>query len=213
FRNAFPSLSQKQQASLSQYYVIKMAGAGRVAGLEAQTWTFVPRDGMRYGHEFWTDPATGMLLKARTINENGEVIEQFAFSDVAFGVPERDAAKPTWSATPAGWQVRHTKIGEGVIGDTGWNVTKVPAGFVRIMEGRRGLRAKPDALAQIVFSDGLVAVSVFIETRGGQQRYYGRARQGGINQYSVKQDDYVITALGEAPAEAVRMIANSVTRR
>ena len=81
------------------------------------------------------------------------------------------------------------------------------------MEARRGLRDRPDGLAQIVLSDGLVAVSVFIEPRGGAQRYVGRARQGGINQYSVKQDDYVITALGEAPAEAVRMIATSVTRR
>jgi sigma-E factor negative regulatory protein RseB len=59
----------------------------------------------------------------------------------------------------------------------------------------------------------LVAVSVFIEPRGGMQRNTGRARQGGINTYSVRQDDYMITALGEAPAEAVRLIATSVTRR
>jgi hypothetical protein len=29
----------------------------------------------------------------------------------------------------------------------------------------------------------------------------------------VRQDDYMITALGEAPPEAVRMIATSVQRR
>ena len=54
---------------------------------------------------------------------------------------------------------------------------------------------------------------VFIDQRGGSQRHVGRARQGSLNQFSVKQDDYVITALGEAPPEAVQAIATSVTRR
>jgi len=54
---------------------------------------------------------------------------------------------------------------------------------------------------------------VFIDQRGGSQRHVGRARQGSLNQFSVKQDDYVITALGEAPPDAVQAIAMSVTRR
>jgi len=214
FRNAFPSLSPKQLESLARYYTVRKGGTGRVAGLEADAWKFVPRDGLRYGHEFWTDPASGMLLKARTINESGEIVEQFAFSDLAIGVkPDRDAARPTWGLMPSGWQEKQTKIGSGVIDETGWSVTRMPPGFTRIMEARRRVREGDGALAQIVLSDGLVAVSVFIEPRGGMQRNTGRARQGGINTYSVRQDDYMITALGEAPPEAVRLIATSVTRR
>ncbi|HEY8242297.1 MAG: MucB/RseB C-terminal domain-containing protein [Vicinamibacteria bacterium] len=214
FRNAFPSLSPKQLESLAKYYTVKKGGSGRVAGLEAQSWQFVPRDGLRYGHEFWTDPTSGMLLKARTINETGEIIEQFAFSDLTLGVkPDRDAARATWGLLPQGWQEKQTKIGTGVIEETGWNVTRMPPGFTRIMEGRRRAKDKDGGLAQIVLSDGLVAVSVFVEARGGMQRSTGRARQGGINTFSVRQDDYMITALGEAPAEAVRLIATSVTRR
>jgi sigma-E factor negative regulatory protein RseB len=214
FRNAFPALSPQQQGSLAQYYTVRAGEGGRVAGIDAQSWRFEPKDGLRYGHEFWTDPATGMLLKARTLNERGEAIEQFAFSDLAIGTRiDRDAARPTWAAAPANWQVRQMKMGAKESIDTGWVVLKLPPGFVKIMEGRRDLGDRPEALAQIVFSDGLVAVSVFIEQRGGAQRYVGRARQGGINQYSVKQDDYIITALGEAPADAVRMMATSVTRR
>ena len=74
FRNAFPSLSPQQQSSLAQYYTVRKGGIGRVAGLEAQAWTFEPKDGLRYGHELWTDPTTGILLKARMINERGEVV-------------------------------------------------------------------------------------------------------------------------------------------
>lgn len=214
FRNAFPALSPQQKSSLAQFYTMRAGTGGRVAGIDAQSWRFEPKDGYRYGHEFWTDPATGMLLKARTLNERGEVLEQFAFSDLAIGAKlDRDAARPTWTAVPAGWQEKQTRMGAREIVDTGWMVVKLPPGFVKIMEGRRDFRDRPHPLSQIVFSDGLVAVSVFIEQRGGRQRQTGRARQGAISQYSVKQDDYVITALGEVPEDTVRMMATSVTRR
>ena len=214
FRNAFPSLSPKQVESLAQFYTVQKGGTSRVAGLEAQAWKFAPRDGLRYGYEFWTDRSTGMLLKARTLDEGGGIVEQFAFSDVSIGVKlDRDAARPTWTSVPAEWSVKHMKLGAGTMEETGWTVTRVPPGFVRIMEARRVPRSRGEGGAQIVLSDGLAAVSVFIDGRGGPQKHVGRAKQDGINQYSVKQDDYVITALGEVPPEVVRMIATSVTRR
>ena len=215
FRNAFPSLSPQQQSSLAQYYTVRKGGVGRVAGLEAQAWTFEPKDGLRYGHELWTDPTTGILLKARMLNERGEVVEQIAFLDIVLGAklgPE--AAKPTWPVSPPDWQVRRPRTGKLVESDTGWVVAKLPPGYAKVSEGRLGGRGgKSDGAAQLVYSDGMVAVSVFIDQRGGSQRHVGRARQGSLNQFSVKQDDYVITALGEAPPDAVQAIATSVTRR
>ncbi len=65
-----------------------------------------------------------------------------------------------------------------------------------------------------MFSDGLVAVSVFVEsitTVPGQA--LGTMRQGGLNVYSMKVDDHFVTVLGEAPAATVRQIALSVARR
>ncbi len=215
FRNAFPSLSPQQLSSLGQYYTVRKGGISRVAGLEAQAWTFEPKDGMRYGHELWTDPTTGILLKARMLNERGEVVEQIAFLDIVLGAKiGPDAAKPTWPVSPPDWQVRRPRTGKAVESETGWTVSKLPPGFTKVMESRLGGRGgKTDGAAQLVYSDGIVAVSVFIDQRGGPQRHVGRARQGGLNQYSVKQDDYVITALGEAPPDAVQAIASSVTRR
>ena len=215
FRNAFPSLSPQQLSSLGQYYTVRKGGVSRVAGLEAQAWTFEPKDGMRYGHELWTDPTTGILLKARMLNERGEVVEQIAFLDIVLGAKiGPDAAKPTWPVSPPDWQVRRPRTGKSVDSETGWTVSKLPPGYTKVMEARLGGRGgKTDGASQLVYSDGIVAVSVFIDQRGGPQRHVGRARQGGLNQFSVKQDDYVITALGEAPPDAVQAIASSVTRR
>jgi len=214
FRNAFPSLSPQQLTSLGQFYTVRKASATRVAGREAQGWKFVPKDAYRYAHEFWTDAATGMLLKARTLDERGEAVEQFAFLDLTLGAAvDAELAKPTWSGTPADWSERRGKMTGAVAGDTGWTVSKLPPGFAKIMEGTRAPREGRAALVQLVYSDGLIAVSVFIEPRGGERRFVGRARQGGLNQFSVKVDDYVVTALGEAPAETIRQIAQAVVRR
>ena len=47
--------------------------------------------------------------------------------------------------------------------DTGWLVKELPPGFSKIVEGYRTLRGKVAPVAHLVFSDGLAAVSVFIE--------------------------------------------------
>jgi sigma-E factor negative regulatory protein RseB len=65
-----------------------------------------------------------------------------------------------------------------------------------------------------VFSDGLVAISVFVEPFAAAPAATGmQAMQGGLNIYSVKQDDSLVTVMGEAPGATVRQIGNSVARR
>ena len=82
FRNVFPSLLPEQQQSLSRYYDFRVLGEDRVGGRPVQVVVFDPKDGLRYGHRFWSDARTGLLLKARVVNERGDGIEQFAFSDL-----------------------------------------------------------------------------------------------------------------------------------
>jgi sigma-E factor negative regulatory protein RseB len=214
FRNVFPSLSAEQQRNLAQYYDFRSVEGERIAGRIAQVVVFEPRDGLRYGHKFWSDAATGLLLKARLINDRGEVVEQFAFTDVAVNVQlTRDMVKPSWATTPPDWQVREGSSGEVVPHDTGWSVGKLPGGFQKIMEGYRTLRGKRDPVAHLVFSDGLVAVSVFVEPLTAAPVATGLSQQGGLNVYSTKNDDYLVTVLGEAPPATVRQIAQSVARR
>jgi sigma-E factor negative regulatory protein RseB len=212
FRNAFPSLSPQQQKSLAEFYDFRKAETARVAGLDTQAWVFEPKDGMRYGHKFWADPATGLLVKARLVDDRNEVIEQFAFTELTIGAKiTRDMVKPTWAATPPDWHVRQPGQGEVDMKDTGWTVGRVPPGFFKIVEGVRRLRGTREVV-HLVYSDGLVAVSVFVEPVGTQHPI-GPSSQGGINVYIRQLDENLVTVLGEAPAVTVRQIANSVTRR
>ncbi len=214
-RNVFPSLSPQQQQALAQYYEFRVAEPARIAGQEAQAIVFEPRDGLRYGHKFWAHRDTGLLLKARLINEKGEVVEQFAFTDIAIGVRvDREQVKPSWAGTPPDWVLKEGSAGDAVAQDTGWVVTRLPPGFVKVAEGVRTLRGKRDPVAHLVFSDGLVAVSVFVESSAGSAgQAPGTVRQGGMNAFSTKLDEHFVTVLGEAPAATVRQIALSVARR
>jgi len=213
FRNAFPSLSPQQQKALAEFYEFRKAETARVAGLDTQAWVFEPKDGMRYGHKFWADPATGLLLKARLIDERNEVVEQFAFTEVTIGAKiTREMVKPTWALAPPDWRIRQPGQGEVDMKETGWTVARVPPGFFKIVEGVRRLRGTRE-VAHLVYSDGLVAVSVFVEPVGGAPHPIGLSSQGGINVYIRQLDENLVTVLGEAPAVTIRQIANSVTRR
>jgi sigma-E factor negative regulatory protein RseB len=213
-RNVFPSLSPEQTANLAQYYEFKLAPGGRVAGRSTEMATFEPRDGLRYAHQFWSDPATGLLLKSRLVNERGDMVEEFAFSDVTVNAKiDKDIVKPSWAPLPADWRVVQAGPGEFVSNDTGWTVTKLPPGFIKISEGFRKLAGKREPAAHLVFSDGLVAISVFVEPFTVTQTQIGLTQTGGLAQYSTRSDAFRVTVVGEAPPATVRQIAQSVSRK
>ncbi|MGH8852508.1 MAG: MucB/RseB C-terminal domain-containing protein [Casimicrobiaceae bacterium] len=212
--NAFPSVLPQQLATLATYYYFRKGEITRIAGLEAQAYVFEPKDAARYGHKLWADIATGLLLKARLLNERNEPVEQFAFSDIQIGVRlDRDATKPPFETVPSDWQVRESPGPDIAAKETGWVVRDMPPGFTKIVEGYRTLRGKAAQVAHIVFSDGLVAISVFVEPTPATPQPVGLSQQGGINVYSRQLDDYLVTVLGEAPGATVRQIAYSVGRR
>lgn len=214
FRNAFPSLSPDQVKSLAQYYDFRVVAGERIAGHTAEVVVFEPRDGLRYGHKFWSDAATGLLLKARLVNERGEVVEQFAFTDVTVNAKiDKDMVKPSWTASAPEWKVRQSAGGEVVQNDTGWVIGKVPPGFTKISESFRKIGNRRDPIAHIVLSDGLVAVSVFIEPVAVTQTQIGLTQSGALNVFSTRNEAFIVTVLGEAPPATVRQIAQSVGRR
>jgi sigma-E factor negative regulatory protein RseB len=213
-RNAFPSLLPQQQATLVGYYNFRKAETARIAGLETQAYVFEPKDGLRYGHKLWADVATGLLVKAQLLNERGIPLEQFAFTDVAIGVKiDREQVRPTFAPPPPDWQMREARVGDVAPQDTGWQVKDLPPGFTKLVEGYRTLRGKSVPVAHLVFSDGLVAVSVFVEPMPQTPQAIGASQQNGVSVYSRQLSDHLVTVAGEAPGVTVRQMAYSVTPR
>ena len=213
-RSVFPSLLPNQIATLAQNYIMRQAEPTRVAGLDAQTFVLEPRDGMRYGHVFWTDAATGLLLKTRMFDENNHVVEMSAFLEVQINAKvDRSMVQPSYPAHPANWLVQRAPAGESVLRPTGWSVTRLPSGFNKIVEGFRRLPNRAEPVAHIVYTDGLVAVSVFVEAMPGAPQVLGLSQQGAINIYKRQLDTNLVTVLGETPGVTVKQIANSVIQK
>jgi sigma-E factor negative regulatory protein RseB len=213
-RSVFPSLLPNQIATLAQNYIIRQGEPARVAGLDAQTFVLEPRDGMRYGHVFWTDGATGLLLKTRMYDENNRVVEMSAFLEVQINARvDRSMVQPSYPAQPADWLVQRAPALDAVQKPTGWSVTRLPTGFNKIVEGYRMLPDRTEPVAHIVYTDGLVAVSIFVEAMPGTPQVLGLSQQGAINIYKRQLDEFLVTVLGETPGVTVRQIANSVIHR
>ena len=214
-RRTFPALLPERLNSLAEFYRIRKGDSDRIAGHEAQALMLEPRDGLRYGHKLWADTATGLLLKARMINERSQVVEQFTFTQVAIGSGvTREMVAPSFSVRVPEW--RFDRFANNMLSnvESGWIVKQFPAGFRKIMEMRRTKQGSEVPITHLVYSDGLAAVSVFIEPLSTRNRIHaGLSQQGAINIYTRTIDDQVITVLGEAPASTVMQIANSVSFR
>jgi sigma-E factor negative regulatory protein RseB len=94
----------------------------------------------------------------------------------------------------------------------GWAIRSAPPGFRIVGELTRTLGGKP-GVGHIVLSDGLAAISVFIEPAKQPARAPGLVRQGAINIYMRPLGDYWVTVVGEAPAESVKYVADAVDFR
>lgn len=210
----FPQLLPEQLTAITDHYDVRKAEVERVAGFEAQALILEPRDGLRYGHKFWADTGTGLLLKAKMLGERNHVMELFAFTQLQIGGNlTRDMLK--WNAPMPTEPVEKALVAGEVPPDAGWVIRSQPPGFRKVLEVRRVRDGAPsNPMTHIVLSDGLAAVSVFIEpvsvrSRGGVD---GRLiQQGPIHIYTRILGDQRITVLGETPAHTVIQIANSLS--
>jgi sigma-E factor negative regulatory protein RseB len=211
---SFPALLPENLGTLTENYTIRLGGHDRVAGLECQVLVLEPKDGMRYGHKLWADVATGLLVKSVMMDDRGKSVEQFAFTQVNVGGPiDKDLLRSSFATVGKDWH--EDRPAQAVAADSGWQVNNQPPGFKKIMEMRRTLPGKSEPVAHIVLSDGLAAVSVFIEPMpsGDHRPVMGISKQGAINVFTRPVADQLVTVVGEAPASTVMQIGNSVAPR
>ena len=211
-RRAFPARLPNAHASVLENYVVSMGEASRVAGQDTQLVLLKPRDALRYGHMFWADRSSGLLLKARMVDHEGEVIEQFTFSDVRIGGEiEASALEPRF-VKDDDWKIVHAQ-GSPVRPETErWVIEDPLPGYALRSIVRRSLGRGDVDILHMVFGDGLAAISVFIEPLppDGSDEGLGALATGPVNIYKRLVDGHLITVLGEVPMVAVQRLGDSI---
>jgi sigma-E factor negative regulatory protein RseB len=206
----FPALLPERINAVAKHYEISLGETRRIAGYDCQAVVLTPRDNLRYGYKLYADVNSGMLLRAVTLDAAGEQIEQFSFTQLALGGVTRDMVRPRHASRE--WRVEDAAAAPARL--AGWSLSSELPGFHKVVELRRRLGESRSA-GQVVYSDGLAAVSVFIESLEGRSDPVrpGLASMGAIHIYTREVANHVVTVVGEAPAASVQRIANAVEYR
>lgn len=210
-----PALLPENLSGITQSYAVRVGDRDRVAGHECQIVDLEPRDSLRFGRQFCLEARSGLPLRVRTVNEKMEAVESFAFTQLRIGGGfDRDKVKSKYAARSRNWRVDRSALNmtERSV-ETGWIVNNQPPGFRKVMEINRSIAGRTSPVAQIVFSDGLAAISVFIEPLPKERPVEALTHQGAVNIYTRTYADRMVTVLGEAPAATVMQIANSLELR
>jgi sigma-E factor negative regulatory protein RseB len=212
----FPGLLTAQVGSLDQLYSARLEAPDRVAGFACQTIVLEPKDNLRYGHRLCVENNSGLLLRGQTLNQRNEIIEQIAFTQVNIGVPiDRRALQSRFATAGTTWRIENAGAKPADLAQAGWVLDNMPPGFKKVLELLRTRTGQTQAVGHMVLSDGMAAVSIFIEPlQGPAVPSAGNAtrlsRQGAINVYSLQVDGHTVTVLGDAPVDSVIQIGNAI---
>lgn len=210
-RSMFPALLPEQLNALSENYHASQVGTERVAGYNTQVIMFKPRDNLRYVHKMWAHTDSGLLLKAAVLGDKNRMIEQYAFTQLQIsGDIDRswigDSIRNHEQPATAPGQAKG-----GIPVNSGWVADALPAGFRKTMEIERPMRGRHAPVTQIVYSDGLSAISIFIEPDDGDEDdTEGLISRGAVNLYHKVVNDHLITVVGEVPPRTVMQVLGSM---
>lgn len=210
-RSMFPALLPEQLTALSENYHASQVGTERVAGYNTQVIMFKPRDNLRYVHKMWAHTDSGLLLKAAVLGDKNRAVEQYAFTQLQIG---GDIDRSWIGDTTLDYKQPATVPGQakgGIPVNSGWVVDALPPGFRKTMEIERPMRGRHAPVTQIVYSDGLSAISIFIEPDDGDEDdMEGLISRGAVNLYHKVVSDHLITVVGEVPPHTVMQVLGSM---
>ena len=211
----FPDLLKSNETSIPEFYAARRVGSDRVAGFEADVVQLAPKDNLRFGYRIWSEKKTGLVVKLQTLDADGVVLEQAAFSELQLDAPVRIDKLSQMMAATDGWRVEKAEAVKTTAGAEGWQLKAAIPGFKPISCYKRpGGAPAPEGTMQWIFSDGLAAVSLFVEAYDRQRHVQEGLFSSGATQTLTRRiQDWWLTAVGEVPPQTLKAFAQSLERR
>lgn len=212
----FPSDLPEKLNVATPYYDVKLGKTNRIAGRKARELIITPVDDYRYGYRLWVDTETHLLLKSELVDSNDEVLETFAFTSINTDtyIPDHKF-KPQMAGEEMTWQRSEpeTPLGSASASQESlWRAQWLPAGFAQVAYQTRLRASNGVDVEQLVYSDGLSSVSVFIEKIHARHSHLqGGSHVGAINAFGTVMHAHFVTVVGEVPAQTVEKIGNSIS--
>ena len=206
--------------SIGEFYQFSVQGTERIAGFEADVVYLVPVDRLRYGWKIWSEQKTGLVLQLQTLDLDGQVLEQSAFSELQLNAPVKMAQLSHLMAQTNGYRVEHPEKVATTAQEQGWALHKGVPGFRALGCYQHPIRDSGAASGQNsramqwVFSDGLSSVSVFVEPYDARRhvREGASALGGATHSLTRRINAWWATAVGEVPVSTLNVFVQGLER-
>lgn len=214
----FPELLQSTDSRIADFYKVRSEGVDRVAGVEADVVVLVPKDSMRFGYRVWTEQKKGLVVKLQTLDIDGKVLEQAAFSELQLDAPVKMDKLLHMMGKVEGYRVEQPVLVKTTAGAEGWLLKAPVAGFKPMSCYKRPAAVTASASSedplQWIFSDGLASVSLFVEPFDRQRHDKESSMSIGATQTMTRQlGSYWVTVMGEVPMTTLRLFASGLEHK
>ena len=207
----FPELPLSIIDGEASGYRLETGGEARIAGHIARRVSISPEDNFRYGYDLWLEEQTGLLLKWILLDTRHKPLAKLMFTDFAMGsaidlVEIESDSSPEDFVEMSTFSLEKTVVTQS---SPRWQPAKLPPGFQLASHNRK--TGSEGVYEHMVYSDGLAAVSVYVEQQGaGPAIRQGVSQLGTNNAYTRNLGELQITVIGEVPAITVKSIANEM---
>jgi sigma-E factor negative regulatory protein RseB len=213
-RPFFPELPTDRQGQADPYYTLKFGGETRIAGHTARNIKVQPRDHYRYGYSLWLEKHSGLLLKWELVNSNRKPLAKLMFTDLRLG-SEVDQGELKTSGNLQKFKTIESGLPTGEPGSSNsprWRPAKLPPGFtLSTHQYHTTGNGSGSEYEHLVYSDGLAAVSVYVESLvDGSGHPDLTHKRGTTHAYTCTSGKVTVTVVGNVPAATVELIGKSV---
>lgn len=195
-------------AQLAAHYDVRVLGQSRVAGHAAAVLALLPRDQYRYALELHVDQRSGLLLKSLLLNDQGQLLERFQFTQLDSHSPLNAALQPSADCLPVSVTVAAPAL------TSPWHAGWLPPGFSLSVVQQRPAQGADQALSWWMFSDGLARFSLFIEALPSSEVADIHTQLGPtviVSRQIVSPSGTVLaTVVGEVPLVAAERVLQSI---
>jgi sigma-E factor negative regulatory protein RseB len=206
----FTDLLKGNETSIPEFYGARHLGDDRVAGFDADVVQLVPKDSLRFGYRIWSEKKTGLVVKTQTLDADGNVLEQAAFSELQLDAPVKAEKLLQMMAVPEGWRIEKPQASKTTAAAEGWSLRTPVAGY----RPQSCYKRPAEGVLQWIFSDGLASVSLFIEAydrqRHAQETLFA---SGATHTLTRRIQDWWLTAVGEVPPQTLKAFSQNLERR
>jgi sigma-E factor negative regulatory protein RseB len=197
---------------LKNWYDLAVIGKSRVAGRAAVIVSLTPRDQHRYGFELHLDKETGLPLKSLLLNERGQLLERFQFTQLdTADLPSDSDLQPSADCKTIALdsdKASATKAAQV------WRSDWLPPGFELTSSTSRKDPETKTQVNSLMYDDGLARFSVFLEPLNGATITDTRTQLGPTvavsRRLTTPQGEMMVTVVGEIPIGTAERIALSM---